>query len=117
MKKETKERIKNILIGVGIGTGLGGLAAIPIICAINGKHNSGIWSDFTESGGPKFYNNDITKMVKEHSSFWDRLNPGRMVDMSSMAFDILSGSVEAPEKENWKFTFGKDGGINTCDWR
>lgn len=111
MKKETKERIKNILIGVGIGTGLGGLAAIPIVYAINRKHDSGIWSDFTGSGGPMVYNNDVTKMVKEHSSIWDRLNPGRMVDMSFMAFDILNGSVEKPKNENWKFSFSKDGNM------
>ena len=105
---EQKEKLKNTAIGVGIGLGMGGLAAIPMVCAINRKHNSDVWSDFASSGGPKIYNNEITEMVKKHSRFWDRLNPGRMVDMSFMAFDILNGAVKKPKNDNWKFKFHHD---------
>lgn len=102
---EQKQKLKNTAIGVGIGLGTGGLIAVPVIYAITRKHNSDVWSDFSKSGGPKVYNNEVTEMVKKHSTIWDRLNPGKMVDMTFMSFDILNGSVDEPEKENWKFKF------------
>ena len=106
---EQKKTIKHVLIGAGAGLGLGGLAIIPVVCAINTKHNSGMWSDFTKSGGPVVYDNDVVKMVKEHSRLFDRLNPGRMVDMTFMCFDILNGSVEKPKNENWRFSWDNNG--------
>ena len=110
LTKEQKENLKNICKGAVIGLGMCSLAAIPAICAINRKYNSDIYSDFASSGGPKVYNNEVTEMVKKHSTIWDRLNPGKMVDMVFMAFDILNGSVEKPKKENWKFKFHREDG-------
>lgn len=113
-RKISKDTLKKVGIGVAIGTGVGLLiGGVVAIVAANSKYNSGAWSDFTMSGGPKVYNNDVINHVKAHSTLKDRLNTGKMVDMAFASFDILNGSLEGPKGgDNWKYKFTKENGVD-----
>lgn len=49
------------------------------------------------------YDEDIYQYVRKHSRLVDRLNGRKMIEMAIMAFDILNGSLIAPNRRGWKF--------------
>ena len=115
-RKINKDTLKKVGIGVAIGTGVGLLIGGAAVLAVaSAKHNSGAWSSFESSGGPKIYNNDIVNHVKAHSTLKDRMNPGKMVDMAFVSFDILNGSIKGPKESDWKYKFVKHDGIDSLN--
>ena len=115
-RKINKDTLKKVGIGVAIGTGIGLLIGGVIVLAVaNSKHNSECWSSFESTGGPKIYNNDIVNHVKAHSTLKDRMNPGKMVDMTFASFDILNGSIEGPKESGWKYKFVNYDGVDVLN--
>jgi len=115
-RKINKDTLKKVGIGVAIGTGVGLLiGGIAVLAVTSAKHNSGSWSSFESTGGPKIYNNDIVNHVKAHSTLKDRMNPGKMVDMAFVSFDILNGSIKGPKESDWKYKFVKHDGFDNLN--
>ena len=59
-------------------------------------------ADFGKEGKVTDY--EIYKFVMKHSSFWDRLNPKKMVEMTITSQLMLYPEyLSQPKKKNWKF--------------
>lgn len=111
---EQKKTIKNVLIGIAVGSGLCGLAIIPLVCSIYYKHRCMGYSNFASIGGGIIPDEAVKEYVKKHSRLIDRLNPGKMVDMTFGSLDILGGKAvpDDPKDENWRFAWNKNNVIN-----
>ena len=49
------------------------------------------------------YDKDVYEFIKKHSTLLERLNPKKMIDMYTLAFGMLSGSIEIPKvKGKWR---------------
>lgn len=57
------------------------------------------WAKFDD--GLVVYDKDIYAFIKKHSTFLDRLNPKKMIDMYNLAFAMLSGSIQIPTEKKW----------------
>ena len=53
--------------------------------------------------GTVVHDKDVATFVKKHLRFVDRFDIRKVVESTLLAFDILSGRLEKPTKENWKF--------------
>lgn len=60
----------------------------------------------TFQDGLKVTDKQVAKYVKDHTTFWQRLDYHLMCDYAALAFNILCKAVDPPKKKNWKF--GKD---------
>lgn len=58
-----------------------------------------MWVDYPER--PRFTYWDVYKLIMDHSTLGDRLDPKKMVIMSVIAFDIFIGIQEMPKKKKW----------------
>ena len=52
---------------------------------------------------PTFTYWDVYKLIKAHSTIWQRLDPRKMLFMSVYAWDIFAGLEEVPKEKNWNF--------------
>ena len=48
------------------------------------------------------YDKDVYEFIKKHSTLLERLNPKKMIDMYTLAFAMLSGSIEKPKEGKWR---------------
>ena len=46
---------------------------------------------------------DVYKLIKQHSNLIDRLDGRKMVEMTFNAFGMLNGSIQLPKGKAWKF--------------
>lgn len=46
---------------------------------------------------------DVYKFILTHSTFWDRLDPRKLIEMWELAYGIFDGSLEMPKNKNWRF--------------
>ena len=65
------------------------------------KQLEDMWVDYP--GRDRFTYGDVYRLIKEHSTILDRLNPKKVIFMAVYAFDILSGIQNEPKKKNWSF--------------
>ncbi len=66
--------------------------------------NKRYWGGYAEwDDGKRVYDADVAKYVKKHLKFIDRFDIRKVSEATLYAFSILSGSVEPPKENKWKF--------------
>lgn len=60
-----------------------------------------MWVDYPDR--PRFTYWDVYKLVKAHSTIWQRLDPRKMIFMTVYAWDMFVGLDEIPKEKNWNF--------------
>lgn len=63
---------------------------------------------YSEFETHKVWDKDVYKLVVEHSTFLDRLNPKKMVEMTLWAHTFLANVRFDSKNKNWSF-YGKNG--------